>query len=325
MFRFDEVGALIEVDGLTKHYGHHAAVEGVSFTAARGEILGFLGPNGAGKTTTMRMLTCFLPPTAGTARIAGYDIHDNSLEVRRRLGYLPENVPLYRDLSVTTYLDFVGRLKGMSARDRSKRTSRVMEECGVGDVRDKAIGTLSRGYRQRVGLAQALLNDPEVLILDEPTVGLDPRQIVEIRDLIRGLAGERTIVLSTHILPEVSLICQRVIIINQGVLITDDTPQNLGRHLRRALVLDIDVRGPGDAVAAMIEDVVGVHAVETSAATIEGVAHFRVEAAAQADPREAIAAALVGAGYGLVEMSARDLSLEDIFVHLVTEEARFDV
>ena len=307
---------MIEVQHLTKLYGEHAAVDDVSFEAKKGEILGFLGPNGAGKTTTMRMLTCYLPPTSGTARVAGYDILDQSLEVRRRIGYLPENVPLYRDLTVRDYLLFVAKLKGMSAAD----PSRVMDECGITHVADRTIGKLSKGYRQRVGLAQALINDPEVLILDEPTVGLDPQQIIEIRALIRNLAGRRTIILSTHILPEVSLICQRVIIISKGKLISADTPENLKSRLRRSIAVEVTVRGDADAIVRELEAIAAVDSV-TRVESLNGNTHrLRVESADKTDVREAVSRILVERGFGLLGLSANDMSLEDIFVHLVTKE-----
>jgi len=311
---------LIEVDRLTKYYGKHAAVKDVSFRAERGEILGFLGPNGAGKTTTMRILTCFLPPTTGTARVAGYDIQENSRAVRQRVGYLPENVPLYGDLTVTTYLDFVGTLKGLSRSDRVSQAGAVMEECGVTEVRERPIGTLSRGYRQRVGLAQALLGDPEVLILDEPTVGLDPKQIIEIRDLIKGLAGKRTVILSTHILPEVSLVCQRVIIINNGVLVTDDSPENLGKNLRRSMSVEVLARGDFVAMEqnlVRVEDVAAVRRLDTLP---EGVVRIAVDSRGQKDVREAIVQSLVSGGFGVMGLSTRTPSLEDVFIQLVTDE-----
>jgi ABC-2 type transport system ATP-binding protein len=312
---------LIEVDNLSKYYGSQAAIKGVSFRAEKGEILGFLGPNGAGKTTTMRILTCFLPPSAGTARVAGYDILDDSIAVRRRIGYLPENVPLYGDLTVTGYLDFVATLKGLPRRERARRAGAVMEECGVTEVRNQVIGTLSRGYRQRVGLAQALLGDPEVLILDEPTVGLDPRQIIEIRDLIKGMAGERTIILSTHILPEVSLVCQRVIIINNGVLVTDDTPENLGRHLRRSMSVEVVARGNFEAMAAALQEVDGVAAVRHLDTLPEGVVRMVVTSRDDTEVRDAVAARLVSGGFGILGLQSQSLSLEDIFIRLVTDEA----
>jgi ABC-2 type transport system ATP-binding protein len=311
---------VIEVRNLSKHYGNHAAVSDVTFRAEKGEILGFLGPNGAGKTTTMRILTCFLPPTSGEARVAGYDILEDSIEVRRRIGYLPENVPLYGDLSVSDYLHFVGKLKGMPGPRRKLRTGDVMEECGISHVSHRTIGKLSKGYRQRVGLAQALLNDPEVLILDEPTVGLDPQQIIEIRELIRNLAGKRTIILSTHILPEVSLICQRVIIINKGRLITVDTPDNLRSRLGHNMVIDVAVRGDAALIEKRVAGLPGVETARRMKSDIGEVHHLRVEAKDNADIRETVSRAIVESGFGLVGLSTMDMSLEDVFVHLVTKE-----
>ncbi|MBI4720712.1 MAG: ATP-binding cassette domain-containing protein [Chitinivibrionia bacterium] len=311
---------MIEVTNLSKYFAGRPAVLDVTFSAEKGEILGFLGPNGAGKTTTMRILTCFLPPSSGSARIAGYDILEDSIEVRKRIGYMPEHVALYNDLSVAGYLDFVGRLKGMAASARSRRTGEVMEECGVFDVKDRLIGKLSRGYRQRVGIAQALLNDPEVLILDEPTVGLDPKQIIEIRELIRELSGSRTIVLSTHILPEVSLLCQRVIIINKGRVITYDTPENLQSHFRRSMVFTIELRGGAEPAARLLSSIDGLKSVVPLDAPAEGRIKFRIESHEERDVRELIARQAVENGFGLLGLSTIDMSLEDIFVQLVTEE-----
>jgi len=311
---------LIEVNNLTKRFGNHTAVENVTFRAEQGEILGFLGPNGAGKTTTMRMLTCYLPPTDGSARVAGFDIEADSMEVRRRIGYLPENVPLYMDLSVSRYLDFVGTLKGMPPTDRESRQEKIMDECGILHVRNRTIGKLSRGYRQRVGLAQALINDPEVLVLDEPTVGLDPQQIVEIRELIRNLAGKRTIILSTHILPEVSLLCQRVIIINKGKLIGDDTPDNLKSRLRDSVVVDMEVRGEPDRIEKHIAGMSEVQSVTRTHSGSGDAHHFRIKSRDNADIRELLVRSTVGEGFGVVGLTPVDMSLEDVFVHLVTEE-----
>ncbi len=311
---------MIEVNNLTKRFGAHKAISDISFRAETGEILGFLGPNGAGKTTTMRILTCYLPPTSGSARVAGFDILDDSIQVRRRIGYLPETVPVYTDLTVDAYLEFVGRLKGMPKNTRKARIGRVMEECGISHVRTRTVGKLSKGYRQRVGLAQALLNDPEVLILDEPTVGLDPQQIIEIRGLIRNLAGKRTIILSTHILPEVSLLCQRVIIINKGKLVAIDTPGNLKTRLRSALVIDALVRGDREAVTRNIASLPGVRSVDCVESFEDDSHRFRIEANDDADIREPVSRAVVGQGFGLLGLNTIDLSLEEIFVQLVTKE-----
>ncbi len=312
---------MIEVDRLTKCYGPVAAIQDVSFSVDKGAIVGFLGPNGAGKTTTMRILACFMPATSGGARVAGYDVFEQSLEVRRRIGYLPENVPLYGDLTVAAYLDFVGRLKGMDRAQRRERTDAVVHACGISDVYPRRIGTLSRGYRQRVGLAQALLNDPDVLFLDEPTVGLDPRQIVEIRELIRGLAGRRTVFLSTHILPEVSVLCRRVLIIHRGRLIADAPPEDLRTNDSEVLRINVEARGGADEVRGAIASIDGVASVETSPAPAAGAIIARVTALPGCDPRETIAAALAARGIGLRGLSAVSLTLEDVFVQLVTKES----
>ena len=233
---------MIEVQDLTKTFGERTAVDHISFAVNKGEILGFLGPNGAGKTTTMRMLTSFMPATSGTARIAGFDVFDNSLEVRRHIGYLPENPPVYPDMTVESYLDFVARIKGVPTEKRAQRVTDALEKTNITDKRDELIKRLSRGYKQRVGLAQALVHDPDVIILDEPTVGLDPKQIIEVRHLIKNLAGNHTIVLSTHILPEVSMTCDRVVIINKGKIAAVDTPQNLTSQLKGGQRIRVEVQ-----------------------------------------------------------------------------------
>jgi ABC-2 type transport system ATP-binding protein len=243
---------MIEVANLSKRYGDLSAVRNVSFTAAPGQILGFLGPNGAGKTTTMRIITCFLPATSGTVRVAGFDVFEQSTEVRRRIGYLPENPPLYNDMTAAAYLRFVARLKGLARGDIASALERVLETCGLTGVRDRLLGHLSKGFRQRVGLAQALIHDPPVLVLDEPTIGLDPRQIIEIRSLIRTLGGQRTVVLSTHILPEVSQVCDKVVIINEGHVVIEDNLTNLTRD--RALeevFIEAISRDTGDGARAV--------------------------------------------------------------------------
>ncbi|MEJ2720311.1 MAG: ATP-binding cassette domain-containing protein [bacterium] len=311
---------MIEVQNLTIYYGRHPGIVDISFEAETGEILGFLGPNGAGKTTAMRILTCYLPPTSGAAKVAGFDILDDSREVRRRVGYLPENVPLYHDLTVHDYLAFIGRLKGLPRAVAPAKIRAVMDECGVADVKDRLIGKLSKGYRQRVGLAQALVNDPEVLILDEPTVGLDPRQIIEIRGLIRNLSGRRTVILSTHILPEASLLCNRVIIINKGRLVTVDTPDNLKERLQRSMVIDVAASGDPAAIRSALESIPGVLSVTPRESAGDGGHAFRVESAEGRDVREPVSRALVQNGFGLLALNPVDMSLEDIFVQLVTEE-----
>jgi ABC-2 type transport system ATP-binding protein len=313
---------MIDVQGLTKFYGHVPGIQDVSFGIEPGEIVGFLGPNGAGKSTTMRILTCYMPATSGTATVAGFDVFKSPLDVRRRIGYLPENVPLYPELTVRDYLNFVGELKGMSRKERRHQMDRIMPMVGAKEVADRIIGNLSKGYRQRVGLAQALLNDPEVLILDEPTVGLDPRQIIEIRDLIRDLAGSRTIILCTHILPEVSMTCSRVIIINKGRIVTQDTPQNLTRQLQSSSTVILEVEGPQSEVLTKLEAVPGVVSVQPkeNGPPAAGISLFHVESSPDVDIRRELAASVCGNGWGLLTIRPDSLTLEDIFVQLVTEE-----
>src|SRR5688572_5183178 len=285
---------MIEVENLTKRYGRHTAVDGISFRVNKGEILGFLGPNGAGKTTTMRILTCYLPATEGTARVAGFDVFEQPLEVKRRVGYIPETPPLYPDMDVDAFLDFCAKIKGIPAGGRKARIDEAVEKCRVGDVRRTLIGRLSKGYRQRVGLAQAILANPEVLILDEPTAGLDPKQIIETRELIRGLGGDHTVILSTHILPEVSMTCGRVVISTKGRVVAEDTPDNLTHRLRGAATLRVEARGDAAAVESALRAVPGVLAVRPSAGA------FEVEAEAGRDVRADVARAVVGAGVDLV-------------------------
>jgi len=311
---------MIEVSSLTKRYGRHTAVDGISFSVQKGEILGFLGPNGAGKTTTMRILTCYLPPTEGTARVAGYDVFEDPLEVKRRVGYIPETPPLYPDMEVESFLDFVGKIRGVPARERRGKLADAMEKCRVSDVRRTLIGKLSKGYRQRVGLAQAILHNPEVLILDEPTAGLDPKQIIETRELIRSLGGEHTIILSTHILPEVSMTCGRVVIINKGRVVAEDTPDNLTHRLRGAAALRLEVRGEQGPVFDAIRSVPGVVAVQPRAGAGAEVVAFEVEAEAGRDVRGDLARAVVQKGYDLLSLAQVGMSLEEIFLHLTTTE-----
>jgi ABC-2 type transport system ATP-binding protein len=312
---------MIEVEHLTKYYGQTPAIRDVSFTVERGEVIGFLGPNGAGKTTTMRILTCFIPATSGTVRVGGFDVFTQSLEVRKRIGYLPERVPIYKDMTVDCYLDFVARLKGVPSRSRKAKVDEVKTNCGIHDVSSRLIGKLSRGYTQRVGLAQALLNDPEVLILDEPTVGLDPKQIVEIRNLIRSLAGKRTIILSTHILPEVSMICDSVAIINEGRIVAKDSISNL--HAGRQMRITLGVNGPPEKVVAAISGIEGVGKVAELQGAATGV---RLDIAFKpgADPRPAISALVVGSGWELIELRPEGLSLEDIFIRATAEEGEVE-
>jgi len=317
---------MIEVENLTKDYGRISAIRDVSFTVDRGEILGFLGPNGAGKTTTMRILTCFLPATSGTARVAGYDVFTQSLEVRRRIGYLPERVPLYNDMTADGYLDFVARLKGVPARTRREKVEQVKESCGIAAISDRFIGKLSRGYAQRVGIAQALLNDPDVLILDEPTVGLDPKQIIEIRNLIKSLAGKKTIILSTHILPEVSMICDTVAIINEGRIVAKDSISRLGVEPRMRIHLTVGEapKGSAEKIVSMLSSIGSVESAEASqgpAGELQEASRFEVSSNPGADPRAEISAAIVGGGWKLIELRTERFSLEDIFVKATAEEA----
>src|SRR5215831_19083260 len=251
---------MIKVEGLTKRYARTVAVNDISFEVEKGQIVGFLGPNGAGKTTTMRVLTCFLPPSSGKATIAGFDVQENPQEVKKRIGYLPETPPVYPEMEVIEYLDFVGQLKGISKGDIKSRVDDVISRCALGDVRTKLIGKLSKGYRQRVGIAQAIIHNPDVLILDEPTSGLDPKQIIEIRELLRQLAGEHTIILSTHILSEVENSCERVIIVSQGKLVAIDSVSNLTNRLRgsEAVALEVETGPNATEVQSRLEQVAGV-------------------------------------------------------------------
>ena len=310
---------MIEVQGLTKVYGNKAAVDNLTFSVEKGEVVGFLGPNGAGKTTTMRVLSCFMPPTSGSAKVAGYDIHADSIEVRRRIGYLPEHVPLYTDLTVTQYLNFVAEAKAVPRLQRRQKVGELIERCLLHEVQGRIINTLSKGYRQRVGLAQALLGDPPVLILDEPTIGLDPKQIIEIRNLIRQMQGERTVLLSTHILPEVSVVCQRVIIINEGRIVAVDTPENLTRRLQRSTQVLLQVEGPPDQVTGRLREMAGILRVEMK----DGggvLGRYVVETEKDCDLRRELAHVVCSSGWGLLELRPVDMSLEDVFIRLVTEE-----
>ena len=312
---------MIEVKDLTKSFGERTAVDHVSFVVNRGEILGFLGPNGAGKTTTMRILTGFLPATSGTAQVAGFDVFNDSLEVRKRIGYLPENPPLYLDMSVSAYLDFVARIKNVPAEKRQARVDDAMAKTNITDKRHELIKRLSRGYKQRVGLAQALVHDPEVIILDEPTVGLDPKQIIEVRHLIKGLAGSHTIILSTHILPEVSMTCDRVVIINRGRIAAIDTPANLTQQLKGGQNVLIEVAADQNAVSAAVREIPGVRKVTAEPAGGNGRVALMVEVSAGQDVRSQIAARIVGKGWPLYELRGVNLSLEEIFLELTTEDS----
>lgn len=314
---------MIEVEGLTKYFGATLAVDRVSFKVGTGEIIGLLGPNGSGKTTIMRMLTGFFPPTSGRALIGGLDVAHHSLETRRRIGYLPENMVLYPDLTVTALLEFAARVRGFAPRLARERIEFAIRTCGLGEVRKKLIGKLSRGYRQRAGIAQAILSDPEVLILDEPTVGLDPRQVVEIRQLIHSLAGHSTVLLSTHILPEVNMTCQRVVIIDRGRIVAQDTAEGLSAKLAGGDRSAITVAGPSDAVRRVLAAVPGVERIEERRvdAAPNGICSFIAYSnGASEQVRAAMAAAIVQGGWSLVELKPVALSLEELFMRVVTRE-----
>ena len=309
---------MIEVQHVTKRYGRVTAVDDVSFRVERGEILGFLGPNGAGKTTTMRILTGYMPATEGRANVAGFDVFTHPIEAKRRTGYLPETPPLYPDMTVREYLDFVAKIKGVPSTDRRQRVVSVMDRTRVSDMADRHCAKISKGYRQRVGLAQALIHNPEVLILDEPTAGLDPKQIIETRQLIRSLAGDHTIVLSTHILPEVAQTCQRVVIINRGKVVAIDTPENLTARLTGAETMYVQVDAGADEPAPALAQIPGVTRVAAAGGGDRG--SFEVESNRGTDVRREIARAVVTRGWGLLELRPMRMSLEEIFLQVTTDE-----
>jgi ABC-2 type transport system ATP-binding protein len=317
---------MIKVEGLTKRYARTVAVDNISFEVEKGQIVGFLGPNGAGKTTTMRVLTCFLPPTSGTANVAGFDVLENPMEVKKRIGYLPETPPVYPEMEVAEYLNFTGQLKGISSGDIKRRVDDVLGRCAIGDVRTKLIGKLSKGYRQRVGLAQAIIHNPDVLILDEPTSGLDPKQIIEIRELLKSLAGDHTIILSTHILSEVEHSCERVIIISQGRLVAIDSVANLTNRLRGSEAVALEVEAADGRPATMevqqrLEQVSGVSRVMMKDSK-NGRLHFEIESLQGRHIRSDLARTVVNAGWNLSELRAVGLSLEDIFLQLTNAEQK---
>ncbi len=310
---------LTHVHNLTKRYGPVTAIQDVSFAVDKGRIVGFLGPNGAGKSTTMKILSCFMPATSGTARVAGYDVFSQSLEVRRRIGYLPENAPLYADLSVASYLDFVAEIKGLGRTERRGKVAEAMERCFIADMQNRLIGKLSKGYRQRVGLAQALLGDPEVLILDEPTIGLDPRQITEIRALIRSLAGHHTVILSTHILPEVSMVCDGVIIINNGRIVAHGTESELVQRAFPTARIELRITGATGDAAGPLRALPGVVGVSPLAAR-DGAVGFLVEAERDRDVRPDLVRLVTGRGWALQELHQVGMSLEEVFIRVVAGE-----
>jgi ABC-2 type transport system ATP-binding protein len=316
---------MITVTDLTKKYARTTAVDHISFSVSKGDIVGFLGPNGAGKTTTMRMLTCFLPPTEGKATVAGFDVFEQSMEVRRRIGYLPESPPLYLEMETIEYLRFVGRLKGLSGADLEKRVAYVLDRCAIADVKTRLLSKLSKGYRQRVGLAQAIIHNPDVLILDEPTAGLDPKQINETRDLIKSLAGDHTIILSTHILPEVEQTCESVIIINKGKLVATDSVHNLQARARGAesVLVNVGVRSgefPLSIVRDRLQRISGVSGT-TLKEEFPGGALFEVESSRGRLVRGDLARAIVEAGWDLNELRPSAMSLEEVFLQLTGSDA----
>jgi len=316
---------MIAVKELTKKYARNTAVDHISFEVQKGQIVGFLGPNGAGKTTTMRMLTCFLPPTSGTATVAGFDVLDNPMEVKRRIGYLPEMPPLYVEMRTAEYLEFVGKIKGLRGGELKNRIDYVLERCAMGDAKEKMLGKLSKGYRQRVGLAQAIIHNPEVLILDEPTAGLDPKQINDTRELIKSLGGDHTIILSTHILPEVEQTCEQVVIINKGKLVATDSVNNLQNRAKGAGSVQVEVAGrngelSATAVQHRLEQVPGVSRVLVKE-TRQGRAVLEVEGKHDRAIRGDLARAIVESGWDLNELRTAAVSLEEIFLQLTGGEA----
>ena len=315
---------MIEVQHVSKRYGPVAAVNDVSFRVEAGQILGFLGPNGAGKTTTMRILTGYMPPTEGKALIAGYDVFDSPVEAKRRTGYLPESPPLYPDMTVREYLNFVAKIKAVASGERRQRIDYAMDRTNIADMANRHCGNLSKGYRQRVGLAQAILHNPDVLILDEPTAGLDPKQIIETRELIKELAGDHTIILSTHILPEVAQTCEQVVIINKGRVVAEDTPANLTGRLHGSETIQLQVDTGSTDPTSIMSAVPGVVQIRVSAVTPNNDRSIEIQAAEGTDIRREIANTVVSNGWGLLEMRPIRLSLEEIFLQLTTTEEEDD-
>jgi ABC-2 type transport system ATP-binding protein len=309
---------MIEVKGLTKRFGNITAINNLNFSVKKGEVLGFLGPNGAGKTTTMRILTCFSPATEGTATIDGYDIFEDYMEIKKILGYLPEAPPLYLELTAREYLKYVAKIKGVPGSKIKNSIDNVVDKCGLQAVIDRVLGNLSKGYRQRVGLAQALINNPKLLILDEPTVGLDPKQIIEIRELIKALASEHTVILSTHILPEVTQTCQKIIILNEGNIIAEDTYEQLSLKLKKTNNVKAVVNNISEDLLSKLGGIPGVQSVNQD--TQGGESIIKIESGVDNDVREEAAKIIVNSGCGLLELNQSVLSLEDVFLHLITKE-----
>ena len=311
---------MIEIQNVTKRFGQHLAVDNLNFTVNEGEILGFLGPNGAGKSTTMNIITGYISATEGTVTVDGYDILDNPEEVKKRIGYMPEFPPLYLDMTVREYLNFVFEIKKVDLKDRKQEMDRILELVRITDVRDRLIKNLSKGYKQRVGLAQALVGNPPVLILDEPTVGLDPKQIIEIRNLIKQLGRKHTIILSSHILPEVSAVCQRVVIINKGRIVASDTPENLSKRLGESSKLTLRIAASERQAVKVLKDVAGIKYVEAQGVREPDTVDVWIEAEKDIDVRRPVFNALSRAGYPILQMKSMDLTLEDIFLQVTTQE-----
>ena len=315
---------MIEIRNLTKRYGQVVAVDDVSFTVNKGEILGFLGPNGAGKSTTMNILTGYIPATDGVAMVDGYDVSKHPREVKKRIGFMPEQPPVYFDMTVIDYLNFACELKMVDKKLRKSQIADIMELVKITEVKNRLIGNLSKGYKQRVGLAQALIGNPEVLILDEPTVGLDPKQIIEIRRLIKALGKYHTVILSSHILPEVQAVCERVVIINKGKIAAVDTPENLSKSFENASRISITISGPRNSVMNAIKGIYGVKFVDVAREREDNVITYIVEADKEIDVRRPIFYAMAKLGHPILELKSLDLSLEEIFIELVTEESEVE-
>ncbi|MDD3887355.1 MAG: ATP-binding cassette domain-containing protein [Patescibacteria group bacterium] len=311
---------MIKVENLTKTYADFKALDGVSFEVQKGEIIGFLGPNGAGKTTTMRILTGFFPPTSGKVEIDGFDVFNDPVEVRKRIGYLPENTPLYQDMEVYSFLRYIAELKDVEPEKKNQHIKNIMERCGISHMKNEIISRLSKGYKQRVGLAQALIGDPKVLILDEPTIGLDPKQIIEIRNLIKELGKEKTIILSTHILPEVAVTCSRVIIINEGKIVAEDTPDNLENKVSGVAKVIVTVRGGSpDLIKTRLQGINGVSNV-TVIKNHAGLTDLSIQSEKDVDVRDKVSSIIVQNNWGLIEMHRETLGLEEIFLKLTKKE-----
>ena len=311
---------MIEVENLTKYYGPTRAIENVSFKVEKGEILGLLGPNGAGKTTIMRILTGFFQPTSGKARVANFDVVEEPLEVKKRIGYLPEIPPLYNEMTVSSYLEYVAKLKGIDFKEIKKKVSKTMEMTKISNVEGRIVGRLSRGYKQRVGLAQALLSDPEVLILDEPTIGLDPKQIIEVRELIKSFGGEKTVILSSHILPEVSMTCEKIVIIDKGNVIAVDTQEQLSKRLKRGgEKIFVKIKGQENDIIKQISKIKGIKGLQKELEE-DGIVSLSLESEGDKEIREEIFKTVVLNNWILYEMRAEHMSLEEVFLRLTTKE-----